>query len=81
MPIDPAAVDDLGSQMALFSMPTAPDPGRFTLIDLDVLARLDEELDGIEQQVLFEAPAPTGPIEAEADPWADVFKSPGSIRF
>ncbi len=81
VPIDPSAVDELGSQMALFSLPTSPDPGRFTLIDLDVLARLDEELDGIEQQVLFEAPTPPGPITAAADPWADVLKQPGTIRF
>jgi hypothetical protein len=70
----------MGAQLELFSLPTNAGDMPFTLIDLDVLAALDAELEGIEQQVLFELPPPNRPLEAEPDPWGTLERG-GSIRF
>lgn len=80
-PLDPARLDEVGAQLALFDLPTASGWEPFTLVDLDVLAALDAELDGIEQQVLFELPRPTGPIDAAPDPWTALLRDGGTIRF
>lgn len=80
LPLDPQRLTDVGAQLELFSLPTNAGDMPFTLIDLDVLAALDAELEGIEQQVLFELPPPNRPFEAEPDPWGTLERG-GSIRF
>jgi hypothetical protein len=79
-PFDPVRLGEMGAQLELFALPTGPGDIEFTLIDLDVLAALDAELEDIDQPVLFELPPANGPIEFEPDPWARLGNG-GTIRF
>jgi len=70
----------VGGQLELFPLAILVDADGFTLIDLDVLHRLDEELAGVEQQVLFELPPTSTRSPVAADPWADMVRSSGVAR-
>ena len=74
--LDLTVVDAWEGQLELFVLPTRPDPGPLTVIDLDQLHRLDEELGDISQPSLFAAVAPESP----ADPWGDVVRAGGIAR-
>lgn len=80
-PIDPRRVSEVGAQLELFDLPSARDLGPFTIIDLDVLARLDEELGDIDQPALFDLPPAPTPLHVEPDPWAGIVRTAGTARF
>lgn len=74
--LDLTMVDAWAGQLELFVLPSRPDPGPLTIIDLDELHRLDDALGDISQPTLFAAMVPESP----ADPWGDVVRTGGIAR-